>query len=62
MNENVEMYLDYCNNFLTVERFAEYHNITKEQAINIINKGKEHWLAQYFNKIINLINERNSNE
>ena len=62
MNENVEMYLDYRNNFLTVERFAEYHNITKEQAINIINEGREHWLAQYFNKIINLINERNSNE
>lgn len=62
MNENVEMYLDYWNNFLTVERFAEYYGITEEQAINIINKGKEHCQAQYFNKIINLINERNSNE
>jgi hypothetical protein len=62
MDKNIEMYLDYWNNFLTVERFAEYHNITKEQANHIIKKGKEHWREQYLNKIINLINERNSNE
>jgi len=61
MDKHIEMYLDYRNNFLTVERFAEYHNITKEQANDIINKGWEHWQAQYFQKIINLINESNSN-
>ena len=41
MDKDIEMYLDYWNNFLTVERFAEYYGITKEQAITIINKGKE---------------------
>ena len=56
MDKHIEMYLDYRNNFLTVERFAEYHNITKEQANDIIKKGEDLWLAQYFEKIFNLIN------
>lgn len=56
MDKHIEMYLDYWNNFLTVERFAEYHNITKEQANDIINKGKDLWLAQHLKKIINRIN------
>lgn len=56
MDKHIEMYLDYWNNFLTVERFAEYHNITKEQANHIIKKGKDLWLAQCLNKIINRIN------
>lgn len=41
MDKDIEMYLDYWNNFLTVERFSEYYGITKEQAITKINKGKE---------------------
>lgn len=61
MDKHIEMYLDYWNNFLTVERFAEYYGIMEDEAITIINKGREHWQAQYFQKIINLINERNSN-
>ncbi len=61
MNENIEMYLDYWNNFLTVERFAEYHNITKEQANHIIKKGRKQFQSEYFSKLINLTNKRNNN-
>lgn len=36
-----KMYLDYVNNFLSVDKFAEHYGITKKQAISIINKGKK---------------------
>jgi len=39
-NRIKEMYLDYFNNFLTVDRFAEYYNISKQKATYIINKGR----------------------
>lgn len=34
------MYLDYVNNFLTVEKFAEHYQITVEKAKTIINIGR----------------------
>lgn len=35
-----ELYLDYFNNFLTVARFAEYHNEPLTLAATVINKGR----------------------
>ena len=35
-----KMYLDYVNNFLTVERFAEYYSISVKEANDIINLGR----------------------
>ena len=35
-----EMYLDWVDNFLTVERFAEYYNMTQEHAEEIIRVGR----------------------
>ena len=35
-----EYYLDYLNNWLTVDRFAEYYNMTITQAYYAINKGR----------------------
>lgn len=35
-----EMYLDYVNNFLTVEKFAEHYGITLESAQFIIDTGR----------------------
>ena len=37
-----QAYLEYVNNFLTVERFAEYMVCTQNQAIELIKEGK-HW-------------------
>lgn len=36
-----ELYLDYFNNFLTVERFAEYYGMTVADAKDLIQTEKE---------------------
>ena len=36
-----EMYLDWFNNFLTIERFAEWYAIGEEQAAAIISAGRK---------------------
>jgi hypothetical protein len=33
------MYLDYWNNFLTVDSFAEHYNIDRNKALDIISRG-----------------------
>ena len=33
-----KVYLDYINNFLSVERFAEYWNLSEYQAFKSINQ------------------------
>jgi hypothetical protein len=40
LDKFVSMYLDWRNNFLTVERFAEYYGITLESANFIIDTGR----------------------
>ncbi len=35
------LYLDYCNNFLTVERFAKFYGISTNKALKLIKLGKE---------------------
>ena len=35
-----KVYLDYVNNFLSVERFAEYYNISVEFAEALIKENK----------------------
>ena len=37
----VTQYLDYVNNFASVERFAEYYGYTLDSANFIINQGKQ---------------------
>jgi hypothetical protein len=39
-NQLHEFYLDYFNNFLTIDRFAEYHNFTRYEASKILDMGK----------------------
>ena len=34
------MYLDYFNNFLSIERFAEYYNLSVTDADEIIKQGR----------------------
>jgi tRNA 2-selenouridine synthase SelU len=35
------MYLDYVNDFLTVNRFAEFYSMTRETACRIIEEGRK---------------------
>jgi len=37
-----EMYRDYLNNFLSVEKFAEHYEMSEEKANRIIEIGREH--------------------
>ena len=39
--ELIAMYLDWCNNFLTIERFAEYYNIDEDKAERVIFLGRK---------------------
>lgn len=39
--EMLQMYLDYFNDFLTVERFAAYYGISEEFAREVIEIGRE---------------------
>ena len=36
-----EMYLSWFNDFLTIDRFAEFYNITTIKALSIIKKGRK---------------------
>lgn len=36
-----EMFLDWFNNFLTIERFAEYYGITETYARIVIKEGRK---------------------
>ena len=38
-NEIETMYLDYFNNYLTIDKFAEHNQISWFSAKSIINKG-----------------------
>jgi len=38
--EAQQMYIEYFNDFMTIEYFATYYNITNEQAINVLKQGK----------------------
>ena len=42
----VKIYLDWVNNFLTVERYAEYYGIDKDEALWTIAEGRDLHEAQ----------------
>lgn len=37
----IEMYLDYVNNFISVQAFADYYGLNTVEANIIINAGRE---------------------
>lgn len=38
---DLELYRSYVNDFLTIERFAEFYGLTNEQAETAITLGRE---------------------
>ena len=36
----IELFLDFVNNYLTVDKFAEHHEITLKQAHQLLTVGK----------------------
>jgi hypothetical protein len=40
MEREAEIYLDFVNNFLTVEKFAEHYGMTEKEAQALIDRNK----------------------
>ena len=41
MTRHEEMYLEFFNDFLTIKKFAEHHDITHDKAVQVIVQGKK---------------------
>ena len=37
-----DLYLEWVNNYLTVEKFAEHYQLTEKDAVNILSVGKRY--------------------
>jgi hypothetical protein len=48
----IDFYMEWRNEFLTVEHFAEYHNITMEDAHDLIKMGKFYLHADISRKMM----------
>ena len=42
----IELYIDWVNNFVTLSRFAEYYSLTEDEALVIIDAGRELYMKQ----------------
>jgi hypothetical protein len=40
-DQKIQMYLEYVNNFLTIEKFAEHYGIGEIIATDIIMQGRQ---------------------
>jgi hypothetical protein len=49
-----EKYLEWVNDWLTIEGMADNYGLTKEQLMSIINKGREEHINNSLNKIAEL--------
>jgi hypothetical protein len=43
----IQAYLDYLNNYLTVEKFAEHNGLTVDQATTFIALAKDVWQSKH---------------
>jgi len=39
----INFYLEFINDFLTADRFAEYHGLTRAETINLLSVGKKYY-------------------
>ena len=37
-----DLYLEWFNNYLTVEKFAEHYQVTEKDAVNLLNYGRRY--------------------
>jgi len=42
-----QMYIDFLNDFLTIECFASYYNITRYQALSVLSQGKQFHMSKF---------------
>lgn len=46
-NQLIEIYLDYLNNYLTIEKYAEHNGLHLYQAETLINLAREVFNSQH---------------
>jgi len=51
MTRHEEMYLEYCNDFISLEKFAEHHSITPSYALSILIVGRRENHNRKYNKL-----------
>lgn len=61
----IDMYLDYCNNFITLRAFAKHYQINDNVAQSVINRGRIFFYSSskgsrefFTNNQINLLRDR----
>lgn len=37
-----DLYLEWVNNYLTVEKFAEHYQVTEKDAVNLLSYGRRY--------------------
>lgn len=42
-----QMYIDFLNDFLTIDCFASHYNITRPQALDVLNQGKQFHISKF---------------
>lgn len=43
----INAYLDYVNNYLTIEKYAEHNGLTNEQANRLIDLGRDIYITPH---------------
>ena len=37
----IDFYLDFCNNYLTIDKFSESYNLSYEDCLTLVEMGKK---------------------
>jgi len=45
----IDFYIDFLNNFLTLERMAEYYNLEPQDVLDLIKIGKKYFENNFKN-------------
>ena len=46
----INIYLDYCNNYLTIEKFADHNGLTESQAEKLIEIARDVFNSEHPDK------------
>ena len=52
MNNAKDFFLDYANNYLTLERIAEHNQMTINSAKKLINEGKKDFELEFLKNVL----------
>tara|TARA_R110000824_G_scaffold52616_2_gene145853 strand:- start:646 stop:807 length:162 start_codon:yes stop_codon:yes gene_type:complete len=53
------MYLDWFNNYLSTEKFAEHYNLSMVEVENILDRGRKLNYLEALSNEVNYLNKQN---